>query len=240
MDATEHNLYFAPWDWENNMPFVMRNENGQHAGPLVCTDASLVEPLCVQIRTSTPGCWMPSTISLENLGHLIVDFGEGVRYWEYLGNERYALCRVPPTVIKALARNRMMQQEFTPEQMELAREAWETIGHYANPTWEEFERLALSEPYITLRLKGWVCCARAWKKYFANHPQSKSDHAKRTVASHLLAASVGMRPVKRVKQWEELVSLYQEQAKQMGLPPCSPPKLIRASAEELFGEGVEQ
>jgi hypothetical protein len=228
--------YFAPCDWENNMPFVMCNENGQHAGPLVCRDASLVEPLCKQIRTRIPGHWMPSTISLETLGNLIVGFGEGVRYWEYLGNGRYALCRVPATVINAWARNRLMQEEFTPVQMLLAREAWETIGHYFNPIWEEFERLALSEPRVTYQLRIWVCCSRAWKKYFANHPQSQSDHAKRTIASHLLAASLGDKPMKRVKHWDELVSLYQEEAKQMGLPPCSPPKLIRGSAEELSGE----
>jgi hypothetical protein len=75
-------------------------------------------------------------------------------------------------------------------------------------------------------LKVWVCCARAWEKWFANHPQSKSDHAKKEIAKYLLAISLDYRVRKKPKQWDELVGIYQDTAKDMELPPSSPVEMV--------------
>jgi len=74
----------------------------------------------------------------------------------------------------------------------------------------------------------WVCRARAWEKWLARHRRSKSEHARKEVARHVLLISLdeGYRLRKKPRQWEELVAIYRETAKEMGLPESSPATVV--------------
>jgi hypothetical protein len=128
--------------------------------------------------------------------------------------------------------------QFTPEQAAIAKEAWEKIGHFFQP-WERFEHEALCEPRINHQLRVWVCCARAWEKWVAMHPLSKSEHARRLIAGHVVAISLGANVTKPPKHWPELTKVYQETALEMGLPEASPASILEIQAGEYKrGEGL--
>ena len=86
----------------------------------------------------------------------------------------------------------------------------------------------MAEPRVNYQLQVWVCCARTWEKFFARHPQSKSEHARNEVARHVVLISLdeGYQLKKKLKQWDELVTIYRETATEMGLPESSPATVV--------------
>jgi hypothetical protein len=70
-----------------------------------------------------------------------------------------------------------------------------------------------------------LACSRAWERYFANHPESKSEHAKKCAAVLLVGISLGHKELK--PKWGELLTIYGEIAKEMGLPETSPPSIMK-------------
>jgi hypothetical protein len=129
---------------------------------------------------------------------------------------------------------------FTPEQEALAREGWKKCGQYFDPTFEEFERKALTEPRITYQLRVWVCCGRTMDKWFAAHPERADSRKKRQlIAVGVVAVSLGAIPdhlchkgTQPYSDAEEMLALYQETAKEMGLPLSSPASQMEVAPGE--------
>jgi hypothetical protein len=166
--------------------------------------------------------WEPKGLDVAAVARAIADLGSGKGCWVRDSNGYgYATAAA---MIKFCPHGPLLRTGFTPEQEALAREAYGKIGHYFDRVYEIFERKALEEPRVNYQLQVWVCCARTWEKYFARHPQSKSEHARKQVAQYALLISLdeGYRLRKKPKQWDELVSLYRETAREMGLPESSP------------------
>ena len=166
--------------------------------------------------------WQPMGLDAAAVANAIADLGDGKGCWVRDGNGYgYATAGA---MMKFCPRNPLLRTGFTPEQEAMAREAYQKIGHFVDGAYENFERKALKEPRVTFQLQVWVCCARTWEKYFARHPQSKSEHAREQVARYVLAVSLdeGYSLKKKPKQWEELVAIYRETANEMGLPESSP------------------
>ncbi len=170
--------------------------------------------------------WEPKGLDAAAVANAIADLGGGKGCWVWDGNGYgYA---TTGEMTKFCLRNPLLRTGFTPEQEAMAREAYQKIGHFFDPTYEQFERKALSEARINYQLRVWVCCARTWEKWFAQHPQSKSEHAREQVARYVLLVSFdeGYQLKKKPKQWEELVAIYAETAKEMGLPESSPATVV--------------
>jgi len=166
--------------------------------------------------------WEPTGVDAAAVASAIADLGDGKGCWFRYGNGYgYATAG---EMAKFCPNNPLLRTGFTPEQEVLAREAYQKIGHYFDRAYEIFERKALEEPRVNFQLRVWVCCARTWEKYFARHPQSKSEHARKQVAQYVLIISLdeGHQLPKKPKQWDELVSLYRETTREMELPESSP------------------
>jgi len=170
--------------------------------------------------------WNPRGLDRAAVANAIADLGGGKGCWIRDGNGYgYATAAA---MLRFCPQNRLFRPGFTPEQEAMAREAYGRIGHYFDPAYEIFERKALAEPRVNYQLQVWVCCARAWETWFARHPQSKSEHARKEVARHVVLISLdeGYRLRKKPRQWEELVAIYRETAKEMGLPESSPATVV--------------
>ena len=177
-------------------------------------------------RFGTLAGWEPKGLDPAAVAAAIAALGGGQGCWVRDGKGYgYATAGA---MSEFCPRNPLLRTGFTPEQEEMAREAYRKIGHFFDRVYEQFERKALSEVRVNYQLRVWVCCACAWEKYFARHPQSKSEHARKQVAGYVLAISLdeGYRLKKKPRQWEELVSLYRETAKEMGLPESSPATVV--------------
>jgi hypothetical protein len=176
--------------------------------------------------------WNPRGLDRAALATAIADLGDGKGCWVWDGRQYgYATAG---EMMKFCPHNQLLRTGFTPEQESLAREAYGKIGHYFDRVYEHFERKALEEPRVNYQLQVWVCCARTWEKYFARHPQSKSAHARKQVAGYVLVISLdeGYQLKKKPKQWEELVAIYRETAKEMGLPESSPATVVTVQPGE--------
>ncbi len=176
--------------------------------------------------------WEPKGLDPAAVAAAIADLGAGKGCWIWDGT-RFGYVTAG-TMKRFCPHNPLLRTGFTPEQEALAREAYGKIGHYFDHVYEIFERRALEEPRVNYRLRVWVCCARAWEKYFARHPQSKSEHARKQVAQYVLGISLdeGYQLTKKPKQWEELVAIYRETAKEMGLPESSPATVMTTEPGE--------
>ncbi len=87
---------------------------------------------------------------------------EGVRYPRCVKGERacppedsggpygYALVG---EMTRFCPHNPLLRTGFTPEQEAMAREAYGKIGHFFDPTYEQFERQALEEPRVNYQLR---------------------------------------------------------------------------------------
>ena len=170
--------------------------------------------------------WEPKGLDPAAVARAIADLGDGKGAWIWDGT-RYGYATAG-AMMKFCPRNPLLRTGFTPEQEAMALEAYEKIGHFFDRAYESFERQALAEPRVNYQLRVWVCCARAWDKYFARHPQSKSEHARKQVAGHFVLISLGegYQLKKKPRHWEVLVSTYRETAKEMGLPESSPATVV--------------
>jgi hypothetical protein len=150
--------------------------------------------------------WEPKGLDPAGVAAAIAGVGAGKGCWIWDGT-RYGYATAG-TMMVHCPHNPLLRTGFTPEQEAMAREAYEKIGHFFDPTYEQFERKALEEARVNYQLRVWVCCAWAWEKYFARHPQSKSEHAQREMAAYVLLVSLdeGYRLKKKPKQWDELVA----------------------------------
>jgi hypothetical protein len=177
-------------------------------------------------RFGTSAGWKPKALDRAAVAAAIAALGGGQGCWIRDGKGYgYATAGA---MSEFCPQNPLLRTGFTPEQEAMAREAYRKIGHFFDRAYEEFERKALSEARVNYQLRVWVCCARAWEKYFARHPQSKSEHARMQVARYVVLVSLGegYRLKKKPRQWEELTSLYRETAKEMGLPESSPATVV--------------
>ena len=170
--------------------------------------------------------WEPKGLSAAEVAAAIFHLGDGKGCWIRDGKGYgYATAGVMAIFCP---QNPLLRTGFTPEEEAMAREAYGKIGHYFEPAYEIFERNALAEPRVYYQLQVWVCRARAWEKWLARHRRSKSEHARKEVARHVLLISLdeGYRLRKKPRQWEELVAIYRETAKEMGLPESSPATVV--------------
>jgi hypothetical protein len=170
--------------------------------------------------------WQPKGLDPAAVSNAIADLGGGKGCW--IRDDNGYGYATASAMMDFCPHNPLLRSGFTPEQETMAREAYGKIGHFFDPTYEQFERTALTEPRVNYQLQVWVCCARTWEKYFARHSQSKSEHARKQVAQYVVGISLdeGYRFLKKPRQWEELVAIYRETAQAMGLPESSPATIV--------------
>ena len=125
-------------------------------------------------------------------------------------------------------RNPLLRTGFTAEQQSAGPGGIREDRSLLRPRLRDLRAEGAGGTSRQLPAAGMGALPRAWEKFFARHPQSKSEHARREVARHVVLVSLdgGYQLKKKPKQWDELVAIYRETAKEMGLPESSPATVV--------------
>jgi hypothetical protein len=102
---------------------------------------------------------------------------------------------------------------FTPLLEEIARAIYSKVGHFAYPTFEQWELGFMRDSHPEREILIWENIARTFDLYVAEHPEAANNEQ---VVGSIVSISTGQVP--ETENEKELRQLYQEAAKKQWLP----------------------